>query len=106
LPVNQDKLTSDVALHYQKRIVKYGDRLFTFLAYDGVPWNNNNAEHAIKRFALLRQVIAGVSTASGIRDYLVLLSICETLRRKNLSFLDFLVTGDYDLAAYVGRTSS
>ena len=23
-------------------------RLFTFLDYDGVPWNNNNAEHAIK----------------------------------------------------------
>ena len=29
-------------------------RLFTFLAYDGIPWNNNNAEHAIKAFARLR----------------------------------------------------
>jgi predicted RecB family nuclease len=99
-------LSSDVAVHYQKRIVKYGDKLFTFLTHDGVPWNNNNAEHAIKRFALLRQVITGVSTASGIRDYLVLLSICETLRRKNLSFLDFLVAGDNNLAKYVERMSS
>jgi hypothetical protein len=38
--------------------------------YDNVPWNNNNAEHAIKAFAALRNVIEAYSTESGIRDYL------------------------------------
>ena len=42
---------SDCALKYQTRFGKYGDRLFTFLHYDGVPWNNNNAEHAVHYFA-------------------------------------------------------
>jgi hypothetical protein len=51
------------------------DKLFTFLDYDGVPWNNNNAEHAIKAFARLRRTIGGTSTAKGIEEYLMLLSI-------------------------------
>ena len=38
--------SSEIAQKYQKRIRKYGERLFTFLDHDGVPWNNNNAEHA------------------------------------------------------------
>ena len=29
------------------------------LSFDGVPWNNNNAEHAVKAFAALRKVIGG-----------------------------------------------
>src|SRR3954451_24558720 len=33
---------TDVAVGYRKRLDKYRDRLFTFLDYDGVPWNNNN----------------------------------------------------------------
>jgi len=38
---------------------KYGSRLFTFLDYDGVPWNNNNAEHAIKGFGEDRRFADG-----------------------------------------------
>src|SRR4029453_15956832 len=33
---------SDMALSYKKRFEKNRDKLFTFLAYDGIPWNNNN----------------------------------------------------------------
>ena len=72
----------------------------TFLDYDGVPWNNNNAEHMIKRFVRIRRRIKGVTTAKGTREYCVLLSICETLRLRNLSFLDFLVSGCLDLDEY------
>src|SRR5262249_18855126 len=39
---------SEVASHYQQRLLKYCGKLFTFLDHDGVPWNNNNAENAIK----------------------------------------------------------
>jgi hypothetical protein len=65
-----------------------------------VPWNNNNAEHAIKAFASLRQVIKGVTSESGLRNYLVLLSICETCNYQGLDFLDFLRSGETDIADF------
>ena len=37
---------TEVAAAYRNRFEKNRDILFTFLDYDGVPWNNNNAEHA------------------------------------------------------------
>jgi hypothetical protein len=46
------KCQAEAGLALQKRIAKNRDKLFTFLDYDGVPWNNNNAEHAVR--ALLR----------------------------------------------------
>jgi hypothetical protein len=73
---------------------KNRDKLFTFLSFDGVPWNNNNAEHAVKHFAALRRIIEGITSEKGIRDYLVLLSICETCKYMGLDFLDFLRSGE------------
>jgi hypothetical protein len=68
-------------------------KLFTFLEHDGVPWNSNNAEHAIKAFARLRNLIGAKSSQKGIRDYLVLLSISETCRYKGMNFLEVLRSG-------------
>jgi hypothetical protein len=93
--------TSEPAKNYQRRIKKYKDKLFTFLDYDGVPWNNNNAENAIKRFAWLRKGIDGISTGNGLQKYLVLLSISETLRRRNLSALRFFVSGSVDIDQFL-----
>ena len=75
------------------RLKKGKHTLFTFLKYDRVPWNNNNAEHAIKAFARLRKIIAGSSTVRGLADYLVLLSICQTCKYLDIDFLDFLFGG-------------
>jgi len=79
------------------------DGLFTFLSYDGVPWNNNNAEHAIKAFARLRRAIVGLSTAKGIDEYLVLLSICQTCKYSGLDFLDFLLSGEKDIDTFTAK---
>jgi hypothetical protein len=98
--------SSESAKGFQKRFTKYKDKLFTFLDYDGVPWNNNNAEHAIKRFVFLRRVIGGSSTAKGIQEYLVLLSICETLRLRNASFFKFLLSGDTDIDKFLERKTN
>ena len=73
---------------------KNRDKLFTFLKYDGIPWNNNNAEHAIKAFAALRDVISGSSTAKGVDEYLTLLSICQTCMYQGLDFLGFMRSGE------------
>ena len=88
---------SKIAEKFRKRIAKYGDRLFTFLDYDGVPWNNNNAENAIKPFAKYRRLIRGRITEPGLRDYLVLLSIAHTCKYRGVSFLEFLLSGDQQI---------
>ena len=79
------------------------NKLFTFLSYDEVPWNNNNAENAVKRFVFLRRVIGGSSTEKGLKEYLILLSIRETLRRKNASFLQFLLTKQTNIDTFLNN---
>jgi len=91
---------SEAALKHQKRFAKYRDSLFVFLDHDSVPWNNNNAENAIKRFASRRKLIGSSFTEKGLQDYLVFLSIYQTCRNKHLSFLRFLRSGGFDLDAF------
>ncbi len=91
---------TEVGVGYKKRFEKNRQKLFTFLEYDDVPWNNNAAEHAIKSFATLRRVFGGSSTERGIQDYLVLLSVCETCRYRGINFWEFLCSGYKDVDAY------
>jgi Transposase IS66 family len=91
---------SPAAVAWGERFEQNRDKLFTFLKYDGVPWNNNNAEHAIKAFAKLRDVIGGSSTEKGIREYLILLSVCQTCKYMGVDFLDFLRSGEKDIHVF------
>jgi hypothetical protein len=88
------KYNTELAQKTQKRFKKNRARLFTFLDYDDVPWNNNNAEHAIKSFADLRGVIDGLTNERGIRDYLILLSIYQTCAYREIDFFGFLRSGE------------
>jgi len=65
-----------------------------------VPWNNNNAENAIKRFAYYREDTAGTMRVEGLNNYLTLLSIYQTCRYKGVSFLKFLLSRERDLDAF------
>jgi predicted RecB family nuclease len=96
---------SETTRQFGQRFLKYRDKLFTFLDHDGVPWNNNNAENAVKRFVSRRKVLGGTSafTEGGFRDYLLLLSIYQTLRYRGLSFWQFLVSGETDVEAFSAR---
>jgi hypothetical protein len=90
------KCEAEAGLALQKRIEKNEDKLFTFLHHDGVPWNNNNAEHAVRAFTRLRNVI-GTSTPKGHRDYATLLSIQQTLHYRGRGLLDFLRSGRVEI---------
>jgi hypothetical protein len=92
---------SEAAGKYQKRIQKYRASLFTFLDHDGIPWNNNNAENAIKGFVPHRNILGPAYGEQGVRDYLVFLSIYQTCRLKGVSFLKFLRSGLLDLDAFI-----
>ncbi len=101
--LDSSNLEGELALKYKQRFTKNRDKLFTFLLHDDVPWNNNNAEHAIKSFAMLRNIISGPSTKKGTEEYLTLLSVCKTCEYQGLDFLDFLRSGEKDIAGYASR---
>ena len=98
--LSRQNYKTETAVKYRNRLERNRTKLFTFLDYDGVPWNNNNAEHAIKSFVLLRRNFSGFSTEKGIREYLILISICETCKIKGVNFLEFLRSGEKDIDAF------
>lgn len=91
---------SETASRCKQRLEKNRETLFTFLDHDDVPWNNNNAEHAVKAFALLRRSFGGHSTEKGIKEYLILLSVCQSCKYMGVDFLDFLRSGEKDIHAF------
>jgi predicted RecB family nuclease len=94
---------SELAESYQKRLLKNEGRLFTFLDHDGVPWNNNAAEHAIKAFARFRELYDGQMSQEGLSDFLVLLSVQQTCKYRGISFLKFLLSREEDVRASCER---
>ena len=98
--LDKTSFSSEPASKCKKRFEANRDTLFTFLRYDGVPWNNNNAEHAIKAFAGLRDVLSGSTTKAGLDEYLTLLSVAETCKYRRLDFLDFLRSGETDVETF------
>jgi len=89
--VTETAWTSEVAQGYARRVQKYRSMLFTFLDYDGVPWNNNSPEHAIKSFAKYRRFADGMVTENTINDYLILLSIWVSCEYRGANFLNELL---------------
>jgi Transposase IS66 family len=98
--LDKREFDSDGAAKFKQRFEKNRDKLFTFLHYDGVPWNNNNAEHAVKAFARLRDVISGSSTKKGVDEYLTLLSLSETCKYRGIDFLNFLRSGERSITRF------
>ena len=81
---------SELSIKYSKRLRKHWEHLWTFLHHDDVPWNNNNAEAAIKAFAQYRRGVNGQVAENTLQNFLQMLSIAQTCRYRNISFLDFL----------------
>ncbi len=98
-------LSPELAKKYQKRFQKGGAKMFTFLDHDGVPWNNINAEHAIKRFAKHRRDADGRFTEESLSEYLVLASVLETCEFNNISSLDFLLSKQTTLEGLLRRSA-
>jgi hypothetical protein len=96
--VSRQEYSSRLARSYQARFAKSGTQMFTFLDHDAVPWNNNYAEHAIKRFAKYRRNFDGYFTAKSLQDYLVLASVFVTCEYNNVNVLDFLLSREKTLS--------
>ncbi len=86
----------EIVQKYQKRFARYRESLFLFLIEDGIPWNNNMAERALRHIAIQRK-ISGSFFNSGATNYLKLLGILQTCRFQDKSFLKFLLSGERDI---------
>jgi predicted RecB family nuclease len=104
--VTAQSFRSEAAEALRVRLLRYREKLFTFIDRDGVTWNNNVAEHGIKRFALYRKDTIKSLDETGIRDYLTLLSICQTCRMRGVSFLQFLLSREHDLERFRSKRHS
>src|SRR5262249_26475440 len=89
----------EVTQKYRNRFERYRDSLFTFLALDGIPWNNNTAERGIRHLAIQRK-ISGAFFERPMSNYLLLLGIAQTCRFQDKSFLKFLMSGGSDVEAF------
>ena len=98
--------SSEAVAKYQKRLQKSGSKMFTFLRHDGVPWNNNNAEHAVKLFAKYRTRVGGRFTETTLKHYLVLATVFETCEFNNVNVLKFLLSQKTTLDACIGMAGS
>ena len=93
---------SEVVQTYQKRFVRYREALFIFLNEDGIPWNNNAGERALRHLAVQRK-ISNTFVGRGATDYLRLLGIAQSCRFQNKSFLRFLLSEERDVDAFKDR---
>src|SRR4029077_12652165 len=67
-----------------------------FLDEDGIPWENNMAERAIRQLAVQRK-ISGSFFKRSAGHYLLLLAISQTCRFQGKSFLKFLLSKETDV---------
>lgn len=95
---------TDASKALRERLLKNRERLFTFLDHDGVSWNNNLAENAIKRISDLRDDVGRTMKEAGLTEHLVLLSLYQTCRVRSISFLRFLLSRERDMDVFsVGK---
>jgi predicted RecB family nuclease len=98
----QDRVCeTDASKALRDRLLRNRDRLFTFIHRDGVSWNNNLAENAIKRVSDLREDVGRSMKESGLAEQLVLLSLYQTCRVRGVSFLRFLLSRERNMEAFV-----
>jgi hypothetical protein len=91
--------TSEPVRTYQKRFERYRGSLFTFLTQDGIPWENNMAERAIRQLAVQRKISRSFFKRVA-RQYLLLLAISQTCRFQGKSFLRFLLSKETDVDSF------
>lgn len=97
--IDESVYTFEITIKYQKRFQRYRDSLFIFMEDDGIPWDNNMAERAIRQLAVQRK-ISGTFYKHAAPNYLLLLAISQTCRFQNKSFLKFLLSKEKNIDSF------
>lgn len=87
------------------RCEKYEKRLFTYLKYEGMPPDNNEAEREIRPFVVLRKRSGGFKSPEVMRHYVIYLSLYMTCKLNGKNFdrlLDLIFSGEeFNLESYL-----
>ena len=97
--IDDHSSSQELVIKYQKRFERYRESLFTFLERDGISWNNNAAERALRHLAVQRK-ISGAFSSKGAQDYIRMLGVAQSCRFQEKSFLGFLRSGLLDVDEY------
>jgi len=73
-----------------KRLRRHQDELFTFLDVQGVPFENNHAERAIRPAVIIRKNSLCNRSAQGARTQAIFMSVYRTLKQRGHTPLDTL----------------
>jgi len=74
-----------------KRLRRHQDELFVFLDHDGVPFENNHAERAIRPAVIIRKNSQSNRSVRGACTQTTLMSVYRTLKQRGCEPLDTLV---------------
>lgn len=91
---------SEQCLLFQKRFNRYRESLFTFIHNDTVKWHNNAAENGIRHICVQRK-ISGSFGGRLFPHYLRMVSIMQTCKLQNKSFLKFLLSKEKNIDSFV-----
>lgn len=75
-------------IRFVKRLRRERGMLFTFLEEEGVDWNNNAAERALRSSVVIRKITYGNQSDEGAAAHAVLMSIKETCSLRKENFFD------------------
>ena len=74
--------TNAHARRLAQRLAKYGNDLLTFVEFEGVPADNNQAEREIRPAVLMRKASYGNQSERGAKTRAVLMTVYRTLKRR------------------------
>lgn len=81
---------TEIARRLQKRYVKHREHLFVFLYEEGVPFDNNGSERALRNSVVHRKVLAGFRSDWGARAFATVTTVIETVRKEGCRIFEAL----------------
>lgn len=81
---------ADAKTFLEEWIVQHQDRLVTFLKYQGAPSENNEAERSVRPMVVFRKITGGSRSEAGAKITDINMSIMETWKKQNFSFMQSL----------------
>ncbi|MGV9173796.1 MAG: IS66 family transposase [Promethearchaeia archaeon] len=80
-----DELSDDIK-RILKRLSKYRDYLFTYLAHPGIPPDNNPVERALRHFVIMRKISHNFRSSEVIDSFTLYLSFYQTCKKNGVEF--------------------
>lgn len=88
-----------------KRCDKHENKLFTYLKYEGIPPDNNEAERDLRPFVVQRKRSGGFKSPEVMRHYVIYLSLYMTCKLNGKNFdklLDLIFSGkEFNLGTFL-----